>query len=598
MNDLQTVARATYEAMATLPPFAVLAIALDAATSRDERVALVNTVDAATRDAAVAYLQDGPHLRERNRRLAWLREDPLRFDAVKRYYADHIAQFIDDWGLTHDPRLLARGGSAIVPFKLWPKQWEMIEFMSQRYRNAEDGVITKGRDLGASWCAMTWLTSLALFHAGFTAIIGSALEAKIDLSGTTGTLMYKARSFLQNLPEEFRGGWNADKFSAHMRIWFPNGSSISGQAGLQIGRGERASCVVIDEHAFVEHAETVDAALMATSDVRLYISTVNGMDNLFAQKAHNNAIPRLTVTVNDDPRKTAAWREKKIAADGLQRFKREYLCDFLAGSAGQLIPREHLEACIDAHLKLGIEPVGRRFAGFDIGGGGDPSAFAVVKGCLVENVVAWPSTTNLVRECREAFKLADAHGVTEFCADAVGIGAAIEGDAQILNEERKGKGLKPLLVHSFKGSEAALFPESPALPGATVKTKDAYLNRKSQAYAWLAYRAAETFKAASGEKIKCADDLLSISSTIPDLNQLLAELGQITAEESTSGRLKIDKYGEGFSPNRADAVAMACAPRNKPLNINDDLIGRLMADAENRSFAEASKLSFMAPTRF
>jgi hypothetical protein len=495
--------------------------------------------------------------------------------------------------------LLARGKGAAVPFRLWPVQRQLIAFMDQRYRRPEDGVIVKGRDCGASYCAMAWLVSNAIFTPNFSAIIGSALEAKIDLSGLgPSTLLGKARQMLNSLPEEFRGGWSQDKYSAHMRLWWPNGSSIVGAAGTAIGRGERAAVVVLDEHAFIEHADAVDAAVTATADVRIYLSTVNGTDNLFFRKAHNDSIPRMTITVADDPRKTAEWREKKIAADGLQRFKREYLADFLAGTAGQLIPREHLEACIDSHVKLGLEPLGRRFGGFDIGAGGDPSAFAVVKGWLVEDVKAWPSSTNLVRECRLAFAFADAHGVTEFCADAVGVGAAIEGDTQILNEERKAKGLKPLLVHPFKGSEAALFPESPSLPGATVTTENAYLNRKSQAYAWLAYRAAETYKAVvAKEKIKNPDDLLSISSKIGDLNQLLAELGQITAEESTSGRLKIDKYSDGFSPNRADALAMSCAPRNRPLNISDDLIGRLMADDAARVEAQ-SRATYMMPGRF
>ncbi|MGH8238253.1 MAG: hypothetical protein ACREXP_14710, partial [Steroidobacteraceae bacterium] len=118
-------------------------------------------------------------------------------------------------------------------------------------------------------------------------------------------------------------------------------------------------------------------------------------------------------------------------------------------------------------------------------------------------------------------------------------------------------------------SEAALFPERPSLPGSKYKTKDTYLNRKSQAYEWLRYRAAETYKAVQGEKIRDMDNILSISGKIPELNQLLAELGQITAEPTISGKLKIDKYGDGFSPNRADAVAMAAAPRRMPMRISD-----------------------------
>jgi len=571
-TDLDQLASATYAAMCEAPPHVQLATALVHADTREARAALIDAADPATRDAALRYAAEPDTTRERNRRLAWMREDPRRIGVLKHYYAGHIATFVHDWGQTLDPRLLARGGSAIVPFHLFPKQRDMIDFMLERYRCNESGVIIKARDCGASWCAMSMLASLCLFNANFAAIIGSALEIKIDQSGTTGTLLHKARMFLQYLPEEFRGGWNADKFSAHLRIWFPNGSSIQGQAGEQIGRGERASIVVLDEAAHIERADTVDEALAATSDVKLYISSVNGPDNSFAVKARNDAIPRFYYRWSDDPRKTPEWRKKKIAADGLRKFNQEYDCDFLAGTQGQLIPREHLDACIDAHIKLGVEPTGRRYGAFDIGNGGDPSAFAVVYGFLIEHVESWPSSTNLLRECRKAFTVADTHDVVDLCADAVGVGASVEGDAQQLNGERIEQGTHRLRVKSFKGSESALFPERPAIPGSKYKTKDVYLNRKSQAYDWLRYRAAETYKAVQGEKIRDMDNILSISSKIPELNQLVAELGQITAEETMAGKLKIDKYGDGFSPNRADACAMAMAPRLRPMNISDEFL--------------------------
>lgn len=572
MTELDSLAQATYDAMVAPPPFVQLANAVLATDSNAQRTELLSAAPVSVQDAAMVYLSQPDSTRERDRRLQWLRADPRRLSAIKHYYAGRIATFVDDWGQTLDPRLLARGGSAIVPFHLFPKQRDMIDFMLERYRCNESGVIIKARDCGASWCAMSMLASLCLFNANFAAIIGSALEVKIDQSGTTGTLLHKARMFLQYLPEEFRGGWNADKYSAHLRIWFPNGSSIQGQAGDQIGRGERASIVVLDEAAHIERADTVDEALAATSDVKLYISSVNGPDNSFAVKARNDAIPRFIYRWTDDPRKTPEWREKKIAADGLRKFNQEYDCDFLAGTKGQLIPREHLDACIDAHVKLGVEPTGRRYGAFDIGNGGDPSAFAVVHGCLIEHVESWPSSTNLLRECRKAFTVADKFEVMELCADAVGVGASVEGDAKQLNGERVEKGLHALRVSAFKGSESALFPERPAVPGSKYKTKDVYLNRKSQAYDWLRYRAAETYKAVQGEKVRDMDNILSISSKIPELNQLLAELGQITAEETMGGKLKIDKYGEGFSPNRADATSMAAAPRRKPMNISDETL--------------------------
>jgi hypothetical protein len=579
-TDLNALAEATHAAMLALPPFAILANALDAATTRDERAALLRDADGETRAKALAYLDEPAALRERNRRLVWLRAEPMRWAMLRQYYRDAEtgrADMVDEWGTTLDPRLLAKGRSAVMPFRLWPKQREMFQFFDANYHNGSPAVVAKARDVGASFCLMSWLASMCLLHENWNAIVGSSVEAKCDMSGSNQTLMAKARMFLEGLPEELRGGWTRDNGSAYMRVWMANGSAITAQAGLTIGRSDRAACIAIDEHAFVEHADSVDSAITATSDCRLYISTPNGTDNEFFRKAHTDAIPRLTITIDDDPRKTPEWRAAKIAADGMQRFKREYLCDFLADVAGQLIPREHLESCVDAHVKLGIEPTGRRFAAFDIGGGGDSSAFCVVHGFLIEELESWQSGTNLMTELRMAFMFCDKFGVAEMCADAVGIGAAIVGDAEVLNAERRAKGLKPIKVTSFKGSEAAIFPEKPALPGATVKTKDAYMNRKSQAYDWLRYRAAETHAAVNGEKVKCPDNLLSISSKLREKTQLLAEFGQITYDHSMAGKLRIDKYGDGFSPNRSDAACMALAPRNLGMQIQRGTADRIDA---------------------
>jgi phage terminase large subunit len=170
--------------------------------------------------------------------------------------------------------------------------------------------------------------------------------------------------------------------------------------------------------------------------------------------------------------------------------------------------------------------------------------------------------------------------VREFAADHVGIGAGIEGDCAQLNAERAERDVPPLRVTAFKGSQGVLFPERPAVPGSSYKAKDYYLNRKSQAYGWLAYRAALTHRAVNGDMPKNADDLLFLNSKMPELNQLLAELSQITSDTTTSGKMRIDKYGEGSSPNRADALAIATAPRVMPMKISADVLAAVSVPAQ------------------
>jgi phage terminase large subunit len=582
-DPADVIAEETYAQMCALPAYVSVARTAAAISDRAARTAFLASVDADTNAAALAYMREPEAARERNRRLAWIRENPeVRVAALKTYYAKHIPRFISDWGMTHDPRLADK----TIPFELFERQVAMIDAMLESYRTKSPLSIVKSRDSGASWCAMALLVSLAIFEDGFTAIVGSQLEVKIDQSGTTGTLFHKIRMFLEYLPPEFRGGWTLAKHSANMRVWWPNGSSIQGEAGEAIGRGGRASVVALDEYAHLMHPDLIDQALIATSETKWYISSVNGTDNPFARRVREGKTKVFVYTWKDDPRKTEAWAAAKIAADGQRKFNQEYGCDFLAGNLDQMFPQEHLDVLTDSHVKLKVEPTGRRFGGFDVGNGGDPSAFCIAHGLVIVHVESWPSSTNLTRECRKAFAIADRFELREFCADAVGVGAGIEGIVQTLNAEREAAGKPRIIVYPFKGSEAALFPERPTVPGSKVKVKNYYPNRKSQAYDSMRYRASVTFQLLQGDTPTSRDHVLSISSKIPAeaRNRLLMELAQITSEENSAGKLIVDKYGEGdsASPNLADAAAMATAPRSMPTVIAPSLLEQLRAMPDRR----------------
>ena len=73
-----------------------------------------------------------PVLQARVDRLRWMSAVPGRVQALRAYYRDHPADFIDDWGCTMDPRNVARGVPAFSPFLLMPKQREMIEWIRAR----------------------------------------------------------------------------------------------------------------------------------------------------------------------------------------------------------------------------------------------------------------------------------------------------------------------------------------------------------------------------------------------------------------------------------------------------------------------------------
>jgi hypothetical protein len=574
VRAVDALARVTYEAMLAAPAHVALFHAVQAAADESAAAALMRDARPEVRDAALRYAREPLATRERQRRLEWIRGDARRAGALLRYYAQHIPQFIDDWGMTVDPRLR---DAKLIPFRLYPKQWQLADALLDSYRTGESLTTVKARDSGASWLAMCVAVSLAIFEPGFTCLIGSQLETKIDQSGTgANTLMGKARMFLEYLPEEFRGGWTPASGDLYMRLWWPNGSVLFGQAGEAIGRGERASVALLDEYAHLVHPDKIDEALLATTPCKWYISSVNGTSNPFARRAMDGKNRVFWYRWTDDPKKTSTWAAKVIAQDGQRKFDREYGCDFLAGNADQMFKQAWLDAATDAHLKLNLQPVGKRYGGLDVGAGGDDAnALAVVHGdMLVEHVEVWPSSVDQFRECEKAVRLAEQFGMPGLVGDTVGVGAGLQGTMKQIMARRESEGRPRIAFSPFMASASPEHPKRRYRPGSKDLVEDILPNRKSQGYDDLARRLEITYNAVTvpGYQFEVRD-IVSFSSMNPAHNQLLQELAQITSEWHGQ-KLYIDKYGDGASPNAADAVMMALAPRRQPMRISEGTLER------------------------
>jgi phage terminase large subunit len=243
-----------------------------------------------------------------------LREDPSLIPSVKAFYADdHPAEFIHDWGMTFDPRAAERKLPTTMPFLLFPKQDEFIKWLLGCWRNREDGLAEKSRDMGVSWLCVAFATWMWLFQPGIVAGFGSRKEEYVDDLNDPKSLFWKARNFIGLLPVEFQpAGWNPKKHAPFMSLVNPeNGSAIVGEAGDNIGRGNRTSIYFKDESAFYEHPDTIDAALSQTSNCKIDVSTPNGEGNPFARKRRAAKVRLFTFHWKQDPRKGQEWYDKQ-----------------------------------------------------------------------------------------------------------------------------------------------------------------------------------------------------------------------------------------------------------------------------------------------
>lgn len=310
--------------------------------------------------------------RRRAECLTRIREPGFDLAALKAYFKDHPVEFVQSWALTFDPRLAEAGLPTTVPFLPFPRQAEFIPWVVDRWRARESAVVEKSRDMGVSWLCVAVAVWMWLFHPGTVVGFGSRKETYVDEIGNPASLFWKVRQMVALLPREFRpGGYDERKHAPHMRVINPDtGSVIVGEAGDNIGRGNRTSIYFVDEAAFLEHPEAIDAALSQTTNCRIDVSTPNGSGNPFYRKRHSGRVPVFTFSWRDDPRKDDAWYKKQQDTLDPVIVAQEIDIDYEASVSdawvpGDLITRAQRTGPAD------VRPLGGWVLGVDAGHFGD-----------------------------------------------------------------------------------------------------------------------------------------------------------------------------------------------------------------------------------
>jgi len=505
------------------------------------------------------YIQVFEWRAERMRRI---REDVSLLPALYTYYRDNPIDFIEDWGMTFDPRNVGTPIPAAMPFILFPKQREWCEWVLDRWKAKEPGITEKSRDVGISWLAIGLSASICMFNNNVVIGFGSRKEEYVDKHGSPKALFYKARQFIGMLPREFRNGWDQKKHAPYMRINFPGtASAMTGEAGDNIGRGDRTSLFFVDEAAHLERPQLIDASLSATTNCRIDMSSVAGMGNPFAEKRHGGKISVFVFDWRDDPRKDDAWYAKQQHNLDAVTLAQEVDRNYNAAAEGIVIPGAWVRAAIDAHIKLGVKPTGHRQGNLDVADEGrDLNAFIGTHGLLVEFIESWSGKgDDIYGTVEHTFDLCDIHGYSGFRYDADGLGAGVRGDARKINEDREKRGQKEIEVTAFRGSAAVSDPAGSLVEGRT--NEDFFENEK--AFAWWGLRVLfqNTYRAVVEGLPFDPSEIISLSSACPELNQLIGQLSQPTYVKSKHGKMMINKTPEGTkSPNLADGVMIAFAP--------------------------------------
>ncbi|HFL1537986.1 TPA: TerL protein [Enterobacter asburiae] len=512
----------------------------------------------------------------RMERLERIRKSPEMLPALREFYRTNPAQFIIDWGMTTDPRNLDFGLPVSIPFLLFPKQEEWINWIMERRKGLENGLTEKSREMGLSWTSIGLACSLCLFNKEMVIGFGSRKEEYVDSTGSPKALFWKARKFVEMLPVEFRGGWNYKKHAPYMRVEFPeSGSVITGEAGDNIGRGDRTTLYFVDESAFLKRPALIEASLSQTTRCRIDLSSVNGMANPFAQKRHSGKIPVFTFHWRSDPRKDDEWYRKECdKIDNPVVVAQELDLNYSASAEGVLIPSEWVQAAVDAHITLGILPTGKRLGAMDVADEGrDKNSFSTRHGFLLENVREWSGVgSDIYQSVEKVFGFCEEDRLEEFRFDEDGLGAGVRGDARAINELRKAEQRPIMLATPFRGSGGVFDPEDEAVRGDNGQNarlnKDFFANAKAQSWWHLRKLFRNTYRAVVEKMPYDPDEIISISGAMESKDKLIIELSQPTYSINGVGKISVNKQPDGTkSPNLADSVMINYAPMDSSLDI-------------------------------
>lgn len=518
------------------------------------------------------------HFADRQSRLLKLRASPELWVGAKEYYRTRPVEFIEHWCVTVDPRNAFTDVPTKMPFIMFTRQREFVEFLYLCVQNETSGLVEKARDMGATWVCCAFSVWLFLFHDGAAVGWGSRKEQLVDRIGDMSSIFEKIRAILNNLPREFLPDtFSSDDMTYMKCLNRDNGASITGESGDNIGRGGRTLIYFKDESAHYERPEKIEAALADNTRVQIDISSVNGTGNVFHRKREagvefDGSIVKGKTNVfvmdwRDHPHKTQEWYDQRRATAEesglLHLFAQEVDRNYAASIEGVIIPPAWVKAAIDAHVRLGITR-GLPMAGLDVAdGGGDKNALAIRMGAILDYADDWGArdtgvtTRKAITECR-------GRGRMEIQYDCIGVGAGVKSEANRLLET--GDMPRDIMLVAWNAASSPINPSGRVVPNDpdSPRNKAFYANLKAQAWWSLRARFEKTFRAITEGVEYDPDELIAIPGSLPRLRQIEKELSQATFTRSTSTlKLVVDKSPEGTkSPNLADAIVMAFWPAN------------------------------------
>jgi hypothetical protein len=258
--------------------------------------------DESWRDAWYAWRDRLTDLRVTNAFLC--RTDEQRQAAQWALCAADPAYWLAMYGWINEPRPKVRG-SGDLPFTPYAFQVELLRWIDRQLATTPgaelgsqgDGLVSKSRDMGATWLFCAYVLHGWLFRTPFNANLISRKEDLVDKPLWPDSMFYKIDYLFDRLPAWMKpAGYEPKLHRFKMTMHNPgNGNVVSGESTTtQSGRGGRYTLGLVDEAAFVDDLDLVAGTLVNSTDHLFLVSSEsNEKGEDFASR--RQAMPRAAV---------------------------------------------------------------------------------------------------------------------------------------------------------------------------------------------------------------------------------------------------------------------------------------------------------------
>ncbi len=276
------------------------------------------------------------------------------------------------------------------------------------------------------------------------------------------------------------------------------------------------------------------------------------VEQFHASEEDGILVQNINYNQNEHLSETMLRKINRMKTRDPERYEHIYLGKPLSDDDSVIIKRSWVEAAIDFHLQYSGEMLGKVVLGYDVAdSGADKNAVTVCNGSVVTDCYEWQGGENELKKSADKVRIAAIKVDGHIVYDSIGVGAHTGGTLQASG------------FNSFSGFNAGGKVQRPLRKYNGVKQKEYFSNVKAQAWWLVADRLRNTHDyMVNGNTDYKPDDLISLSSNIPNIESLISELTTPRRDFDKAGRVKVEskddlKKRDIISPNKADAFIMA-----------------------------------------